>query len=226
VLKARGRRTRARLVAAAKQVFEEIPFADARIADITAGAGMSTGAFYTYFDSKEAIFREVAAEVLAEMAAAPRRDPDNVEGDPIRDIAYASRQYFLTCLGNAGIARSIEQLKDRDSEIGESRHRTLVHGVKGVERWIRRLQDDGVCDTDIGPWTMATVLHTMNVRVAYDLLLSPAVTELDEADRMRRVDELVDTVTHVWARTVGLERVEPTRAKVPQPEPVQARSAS
>jgi AcrR family transcriptional regulator len=97
----RGLRTRARLVAAARQVFEQIPFRQARLTDITAAAGVAAGTFYTYFDSKEEIFREVADEVLQELSHAARRDADNAEGDAIRDIAHASRQYFLACLRNA-----------------------------------------------------------------------------------------------------------------------------
>ena len=202
LLTARGLRTRATLVAAAKQVFEEIPFPDSRITDITARAGVASGTFYTYFDSKEEIFREVAAAVLAEMSAAPRRDPDNTEGDFIRDIEYASRQYFLVCVRNPGIVASIEQVAPGDREVMAARRSTVVQNVKRGERWIRRLQDLGICD-DIDPWTTAMALHTMNVRLAYDHLLPHG--EEAEAD----VDMLAKAVTRIWARTVGLEKVEP-----------------
>src|SRR6185503_2921760 len=56
-------RTRERLVEAAKEIFEKDGFLDARISDIAARAGQSHGSFYYYFDSKEEIFREVAAAV-------------------------------------------------------------------------------------------------------------------------------------------------------------------
>jgi AcrR family transcriptional regulator len=202
LLTARGLRTRAALVAAAKQVFEEIPFAESRITDITARAGVASGTFYTYFDSKEEIFREVADAVLAEMSAAPRRDPDNPGGDLIRDIEYASRQYFLACVRSPGIVASIEQVAPGDKEVGASRRQTVIRNVKRAERWIRRLQEQGICD-DIDPWTTAMALHTMNVRLAYDHLLPHG--DGAEAD----VDDLAKAVTRIWARTVGLERVEP-----------------
>ncbi len=203
----RGLRTRARLVTAAREVFEEIPFRQARLTDITATAGVAAGTFYTYFDSKEEIFREVAEEVLQELSNAARRDPDNTEGDAIRDIAHASRQYFLACLRNAGVVRSMEQLAVSDEGINRARRGTVKVGVKRVERWIRRLQERGICDHELDPRTTAIALHTMNVRVAYDhLLLS--------GDR-RDVEPLVAAVTRVWARTVGLEQ--PSR-----PDPVVA----
>src|SRR3954464_9122257 len=56
----KGVQTRARLVDAAKQIFEENGFLEARISDIAERAGLSHGSFYHYFDSKEELFREVA----------------------------------------------------------------------------------------------------------------------------------------------------------------------
>ncbi len=200
-LTTRGLRTRAALIAAAKQVFEATPFSEARISDITARARVATGTFYRYFDTKEAIFREVAAEVLADMSAAPRRAPEDAQADPISAIAHASREYFLAILRHTGVARSIEQLALRDQKVARARHNTVIDGVRRAERWIRDLQYRGICDTGIDPWTVAMVLHTMNVRVAYDHLLRSA----DGKD----VDKLVEAVTHVWARTVGLEHVKP-----------------
>ena len=203
LLTARGRRTRAGLVEAAKAVFAETPFADTRIADIAARAGVANGTFYTYFDSKEEIFREVAAAVLAAMLAAPRRDPDNVARDPIRDIEHASRAYFQVVVDNAVVARSIEQLGPADPDVAATRHDTVVGAIKRAERWIRRLQRQGVCD-DIDPWTTAVALQTMTIRVAYDHLL-PQAGGADDGDV--DVDAMARAVSRIWARTVGLELV-------------------
>jgi hypothetical protein len=49
----------------------------------------------------------------------------------------------------------------------------------------------------------AMALHTMNVRVVYDHLLPHG------DDAAADVDALAKTVTRIWARTVGLEKVEP-----------------
>ena len=66
----KGARTRARLLEAAKQVFEETGFLDARVSDIAERAGLSHGSFYHYFDSKEQIFREIA-EMMDERLSEP-----------------------------------------------------------------------------------------------------------------------------------------------------------
>ena len=54
---------------AAKEIFEENGFLDARISDIAERAGLSHGSFYHYFESKEEVFREVAAEVDERLSA-------------------------------------------------------------------------------------------------------------------------------------------------------------
>src|SRR5262249_19482447 len=72
----RGQRTRALLVAAARRVFEHHGFVAARIKDISAAAGVAHGTFYTYFDSKEAIFREVVLAMQADMAGVPEPPHD------------------------------------------------------------------------------------------------------------------------------------------------------
>jgi AcrR family transcriptional regulator len=193
----RGQNTRNKLVAAAWAVFGEKPYQSARITEIAARAGVSTGSFYSYFPSKEALFRVVADRALAEMFEAPRRDPDNVDGDPVRDIAYASRQYFLACRNHRVIAQSIEQLRSTDDEIRLSRRGTLVKAAKRSERWVRRLQDEGVCDPTIDPWLTALALQSMNVNLAYDQLV--------HRDAALDIDALVAAVTPIWARAVGLD---------------------
>jgi len=59
---ARGRRTRAKLVDAARQVFLDVGYGEASATLITSTAGVSYGSFYVYFASKSEIFAEVAAE--------------------------------------------------------------------------------------------------------------------------------------------------------------------
>jgi AcrR family transcriptional regulator len=59
----RGRRTLRKLLDAAALEFGERGFHDASIAGVTARAGASIGTFYVYFDSKEAIFRALVADM-------------------------------------------------------------------------------------------------------------------------------------------------------------------
>jgi len=192
----RGRNTRAKLLSSARETFGRVVFTDVRITDITAHAGVASGTFYTYFDSKEEIFREVASEVLAEMSAAARRDPENTGRDVVRDLEYATRCYFECVHRNARIARSIEELQARDAGLGSVRRATLLKGVKKIERWIQRLQEQGICDPELEAWPTAFALHSLNVSVAYNHLV--------HRDAPEDTEMLVRATSRIWCATVGL----------------------
>jgi AcrR family transcriptional regulator len=78
---ARGRMTRNKLLEAAENEFGEKGFHDAGISGITHRAGVALGTFYTYFESKEMIFRALVRHmsrltrerIAAKVAAAPDR---------------------------------------------------------------------------------------------------------------------------------------------------------
>ncbi len=59
----KGERTRARLVAAAEEVFADGTYDEASIVEITRRAGVSQGTFYLYFPSKLEVFREVVRDL-------------------------------------------------------------------------------------------------------------------------------------------------------------------
>ena len=69
-----------RLLSAAESLFGEHSYRRTTVADICARAGMATGSFYAYFQSKSDIFtaviRQINADVRAVQAAALRAAPD------------------------------------------------------------------------------------------------------------------------------------------------------
>src|SRR4051794_14968207 len=66
----RGRRTRAALLQAGREMFEELGFADVRIDHVAERAGVSHGTFYTWFDSKESLLRAIVAVVVEDIFGA------------------------------------------------------------------------------------------------------------------------------------------------------------
>jgi AcrR family transcriptional regulator len=67
---ARGRETLRRLLDAAAKEFGEHGFHDASISGITRRAGTALGSFYTYFDSKDAIFAALVSDMSLSVARA------------------------------------------------------------------------------------------------------------------------------------------------------------
>jgi len=61
--------TRAKLIAAARQAFGTIGYAEASMDDFTASAGLTRGALYHHFGDKKGLLQAVIAEIDGEMAA-------------------------------------------------------------------------------------------------------------------------------------------------------------
>jgi AcrR family transcriptional regulator len=86
----RKARTRAALVAAARQLFAANGLEHTTIADIAARADIAIGSFYNYFRTKEELLDELVAEELARQLRLLERRQAQVE-DPAEKISIAHR---------------------------------------------------------------------------------------------------------------------------------------
>jgi AcrR family transcriptional regulator len=197
----RGQRTRAALVAAARTVFERDGFLDARITDIAAAAGTATGTFYTYFESKEEIFRAVVEEVQEDWLH-PRLRERLGEEDPRALIDAANRDYLLAYKRNARLMALFEQVAQIDDEFRELRRKRGAAFVRRNAKMIRRLQESGRADPDLDPLIAAHALSGMVGRIAY------SVFNLNERIPFER---LVTTLNQLWANALKLDQVRPRR---------------
>jgi AcrR family transcriptional regulator len=81
----RGRRTLRAILDAAAAEFGEKGFHDASISGITRRAGVALGSFYTYFDSKDAVFRalvrDMSDQVRDRVAPALKAAPDQLAAE-------------------------------------------------------------------------------------------------------------------------------------------------
>ncbi len=68
----RGRRTLRKLLDAAAVEFGEKGFHEASVSSITRRAGVALGSFYTYFDSKDALFRALVADMSEQVKSSAR----------------------------------------------------------------------------------------------------------------------------------------------------------
>src|SRR4028119_1781803 len=81
----RGRKTLRRLIEAAAQEFGERGYHEAAITGITQRAGVALGTFYTYFQSKEEVFRALVRDMShatrQQVAQAARTAPDRLTAE-------------------------------------------------------------------------------------------------------------------------------------------------
>jgi len=194
----KGAKTRARLLKAAKRVFETQGFLNARISDIAVKAGVSHGTFYHYFDSKEQIFREVAQAQEKVLTAPPEeeRSASSDETSPVERIRRANRRYLERYRDEARIMGVIEEVSRYDEHVRAARAETQKHFADRAERNIRQLQEDGRVDASLSAPIAAMALGAMVARFA-ELWLVQGYAEYD-------FDEAVDQLTRLWCNALGL----------------------
>jgi AcrR family transcriptional regulator len=214
--------TRSLLVEAAKVVFERDGFLNARIVDIAETARLATGSFYHYFDSKEQIFREVAAiqeQRLTAPESAPMSTPTpdrsvadtDAHADTNDDrttwsrIGQANRRYLERYRDASALMGVIEEVSRYDTEVNVARMATMKHFVERAERAIVKLQAEGLADARLNPSLAADALGAMVGRFAEQWLV--------QGYRDYDFDEAVDQLTLIWGNALGIESEANTKSR-------------
>lgn len=192
---ARGIRTRTALVTAARVVFERDGYLDARLADISAEAGVASGSLYTYFEGKEEIFRAVAEQVAEEMMHPHLRARTGVT-DPRELINLANREYLRSYKKNAKLMGLFEQVSQVDEEFRAVRIERANAFVQRNAKMIRTLQEAGAADTELDPLLTAHALSGMVSRMAFVAYVQKVPMPFER---------LVETLNRIWVRALGLE---------------------
>jgi AcrR family transcriptional regulator len=124
----RGRRTRRAILDAAAAEFGERGFHDASISGITRRAGVALGSFYTYFDSKDVVFRalvrDLSDQVRGAVAPAVRAASDGVAAE------RAGLEQFLRFVrAHKEIYRIIDEAEFVDPESFQLHYRSTADRI-------------------------------------------------------------------------------------------------
>lgn len=195
-LSPKGLRTRQRLLDGARRAFEKSgSFADTRISDIVKETGCAYGTFYTYFDTKEQLFYELAVEVANEMY---RENASRTRGgDLVARIESGLRQFLTSYREHAAILTIIDQAAALYPEFRGLRRRIrdvfVDRNVANFQRW----SEDGWFDPTIDPVVAAHALVSMidNFSYLWFVLGEP----FDE-------EEVLATLTRLWTNALGVPR--------------------
>jgi AcrR family transcriptional regulator len=141
----RGERTLRKILDAAEEEFGERGFAESSIVGITQRAGVALGTFYTYFDSKEAVFsavvRDMSAQVRDHVAPAFREATNALDGE---------RRALESFLEFARKHRDVYRIVDEAEVVDPVAYRE--HYETTATRIARRLsaaRDDGEIASDL-----------------------------------------------------------------------------
>jgi AcrR family transcriptional regulator len=112
---ARGEKTLRKILDAAREEFGSRGFSDSSIVGITSRAKVALGTFYTYFDSKDALFaalvRDMSARVREAVAPAMEGASDALDGE-----ARALAAYLRFVAGHKEVYRIIDEAEFVDPE--------------------------------------------------------------------------------------------------------------
>jgi AcrR family transcriptional regulator len=208
LLTRQGRRTRAALVRAARRTFERRGYRDTRIADITRAADVSIGTFYTYFGSKEAIFKEVLDDLAQRVYAAHDTPTDGQT--PRERIATTNQRYFDTFQRNAKMWATVEEAAidqpDARRVLSEYHARYRARAQRAFKSW----QEQGIIAPHVDTDFAALALGAMTERLAYQWFLFGEPYD---------PEQIVDQVTTMWVDGIGLrDTASPPRADPPARE--------
>lgn len=127
---ARGRATQRKLLDAAAIEFGEKGFHEASISSITQRAGTALGSFYTYFESKEALFRALVRDMSAQVGGAAA-SAMAAESDPMARERAALAGFLDFVRAHKEVYRIIDEAEFVDPEIYRAHYETTARRMTG-----------------------------------------------------------------------------------------------
>jgi len=145
----RGDNTRARLIAAATELFSQHGYHRTQVVDIASRARASAGTFYRYFDDKQGIFAAIAEELSChEVSEAERTRAMVLQASDfptaIRNMVVFLEQHFERVTQRATLYRALENsgVVDLAKDHAGTMRERVVHAVA------EQLRRSGAKDTE------------------------------------------------------------------------------
>jgi AcrR family transcriptional regulator len=189
----RGRRTRAALLSAGRQLFESRGFNGTTADDIADAAGVSHGTFYTWFTDKDELLRALVDIELSDAQLA-FHVPDSIT-DPVERITEANRRYLTTFGSYAKLFQVVEEVATIDPYYRDLLANLRQNYVARITTTIARLQSSGLVDATLDARVSASALSAMVEGFARHWLGRGEKHDSELA---------VITLSRLWARALGL----------------------
>lgn len=180
------RRAKIELLRAAEAVFVERGLGAAKVEDITARAGVSKGAFYLHFESKEDCFRQIVEGFVAKLAACIHDAPlPPTEADGVANLAEHMAHWhahdletFEFCWQNRGLMGILfgggggvpyAYLMDAFAE----------RVARQIEAWARHLMSVGVYRKDLDPEVLPALISGGYERMVREMIRRPKRPDIE-----------------------------------------------
>ncbi|ROO90016.1 TetR family transcriptional regulator [Actinocorallia herbida] len=134
----KGRRTEAAFLDAARRVFAEKGYFNAKISDIAQAAGKSSGSFYNYYENKEellqALLDQFSSEVLVKSFQNQGDDPEEGIRAAARVYWHTYREYLAEMIGMFQMSMTDESFNARWREVRSAGVRAVLAGIHAAEQ--------------------------------------------------------------------------------------------
>lgn len=190
----RGEKTRKAYIEAAKRVFSEKGYFNAKISDISAAAGKSTGSFYNYYDNKQSLLEDLAEDFIDEVLG---RAQFAHHGDPYENIKEIVTVYWNTYKEYVPTMIGLFQLSMTDARFATKWQQLRIRGVRNVIGGIRKAQRDGFA-RGIDEHAFASAIMSMMDSFCWTWLANdgePGFGPIGD-------DVAIETLSQVWYRSL------------------------
>ena len=141
-----------RLLTAAEELFGQRSYHQTTVADICATAGMATGSFYSYYESKAEIFAAVVRAINTDLRRAMKAALEHTEGGQRNRERASFRAYFDMLSTRPWIDRIVRESEFVDPGLFREYYE---HLARGYARGVRAAQMDRDIDARYDPEVIA-----------------------------------------------------------------------
>ena len=189
---ARGERTLRKILDAAREEFGERGFSDSSIVGITQRAGVALGTFYTYFDSKEELFKALVRDMSAQV-----RDNVGPALTGARDALDGERRALEAFLKFVRDHRDIYRIIDESEFVEPAAYREHYESTAvRIAARLKAAREKGEIGTSFSDKDLDTVAWGM---MGANVFLGLRFAVWDDADGER----IAEAMNRVWRQGFG-----------------------
>jgi AcrR family transcriptional regulator len=190
----KGRRTEAAFHKAARQVFAEKGYFNAKISDIARAAGRSAGSFYNYYDNKQQLLEALLVDFNDDVLNRARL---RATDDQQKNIEAAVRVYFETYREYVPEMIGAYQLSMTDEKFAQWWRTRRDRGIKGVLTVVRAVEHTGI-EVDLHHRVFAAAMVSMLDSFCWTWFAAGG----DPMVRTRDDEIAIHTLSEIWRRSM------------------------
>lgn len=190
----KGRRTEAAFLEAARQVFAEQGYLNAKISDIAHAAGKSPGSFYNYYENKEELLEALLEQFSTEVLESSLKAGSD---DPLEGIRAAVRAYWTTYRRYLAEMVGVFQMSMTHEDYAQRWQENRAVGIRVVRAGIRNAQRSGY-SVDVPPGLLASAIVSVLESFCWVWMVAGGDTDVDAPDD----EAAIETLSLLWYRAV------------------------